>query len=172
MSKSLEITIRVADSSDAKGILTLCKKIGKETPFLTFGPAGIHLSVEQEASLINKYTHSKSSLLVIAETDEKIVGMANLTEFSQEKQNHVAEMGVCVLKEYHGVGIATQMLEMLIEFVEHTELKVITLEVARENIPAIHLYRKFGFVIVGTLSKRLRVEDDYLDSYLMEKVLE
>lgn len=172
MTEELEIDVRVARQQDARAILGLCEQVGGETPFLTFSEQGLGLSVEEEAQIITNYSNSQNSLLLVAEADGQLIGMANITQLNAEKQMHVAEVGICLIKEYWGYGIASMMMEMLMEFAQNSFLKVITLEVAQKNEPAIKLYEKFGFETVGRLRKRLWVEGCYLDSFVMEKILD
>lgn len=170
-SQAIEAIIRIAQPQDARAMLGVCQRVGSETPYLTFGANGLNLTVEQEIEVIKKYQQSENSLLVVAEVDEQLVGIANISAFNSEKQQHVAEIGISLIREYWGYGLASMMMEMLLEFAEHSALKVITLEVVQENQPAIKLYERFGFQKVGSLSKRLRQDCDYYDVYIMEKVL-
>lgn len=172
MTEELEIDVRLAKAQDARAILGLCEQVGSETPYLTFGEEGINLTVEEEVDIINKYAAAQNSILLVSEADDQIIGMSNITQFNAAKQRHIAEIGICLVEEYWGYGIASMMMEMMLEFAENSDLKIITLEVAQENEAAIKLYEKFGFEIVGKLRKRLIVESCYLDSFVMEKVLD
>lgn len=171
MNELVDAHVRVAQPQDAKAILGLSQQVGSETPYLTFDENGIYMTVEQEVELIKLYEQTPNSMLIVTEVDDQIVGMANVTAFTTNKQTHVAEVGICLIKEYWGYGLASSMMEMLMEFAEHSDLKVLTLEVVQENAPAIKLYENFGFKTTGTLSKRLARECGYFDSYVMEKVL-
>lgn len=172
MTEELEIDVRVAKPQDARAILGLCEQVGSETPYLTFGEEGLNLTVQEEVAIINKYNKAQNSILLVSEADDQIIGMSNITQFNAAKQRHIAEIGICLVEEYWGYGIASMMMEMMIEFAENSDVKVITLEVAQRNEAAIKLYEKFGFEIVGNLRKRLKVEGCYLDSFVMEKVLD
>lgn len=169
--ETVEVDVRVATVQDAKAILGLCRRVMKESPFV-IGQEAEEMSVEQQKSNILNYAQSPNSLLVVAEVDMQLVGMANLTVLPSSKQAHVAEIGVMLIKEYFGYGIATLMMEMLLEFATHTSLKVLTLEVVEQNTKAIRLYERFGFKCVGKLSKRLRYDFKDYDTLIMEKVLE
>ncbi|MBK0347430.1 GNAT family N-acetyltransferase [Aerococcaceae bacterium zg-ZJ1578] len=169
MNQEIEAIVRLAEPQDARAIIGLCQQVGSETPYLTFGSKGLDLSVEQETTQIRRYQQSENSLLIVAEVDDQLVGMANLTAFNEEKQQHVAEIGICLIREYWGYGLAKMMMEMLLDFAEHSAIKVITLEVVQENVAAVGLYQSFDFEIVGKLSKRLCHECEYFDSYVMEK---
>lgn len=170
--EQIDIIMRVAQPSDARALIGLAEQVGSETPYLTIDEQGLNLTVDEEVKIINSYLDSQTSLLMVLEADEQIIGIANVSTIDDNKQAHVAELGISIIEEYWGYGLATQLMEALMEFVAHTPLKVLTLEVVSENVRAIGLYEKFGFNIVGKLSKRIKADCTYYDSYIMEKVLE
>lgn len=57
------------------------------------------------------------------------------------------------------------MLEHLIDKSKNLAI-LITLEVNKENLAAIHLYQKYGFEIKGT---RKKYYDNKFDAYIMTK---
>lgn len=56
---------------------------------------------------------------------------------------------IAVLPEYRERGVATQMLDKMIEICKCSEITQMTLEVRESNTPAINLYKKFGFAEAG-----------------------
>lgn len=54
---------------------------------------------------------------------------------------------VSVLKEWMGKGIAANLLKQCIECAKEIGMQRISLEVASDNMPAINLYQKMGFVV-------------------------
>jgi ribosomal-protein-alanine acetyltransferase len=64
-------------------------------------------------------------------------------------------------------GIGNKLLNYLIEKCQDNNIKNITLEVKEDNIPAINLYKKYGF-------KKVSIREKYYDGInglLMEKTL-
>lgn len=169
--EEITATIRQAEAVDARAILGLLRHVGRETPYLTFGPQGSRLNVAQEVQLIEHYAASQTSLLLVVEVDDQIIGLANLSTRDKDKQSHVAELGICIIKDYWGYGIGQMVIEELLTFAKKVGLRVITLEVVVENKRAVSLYQKFGFEIKGELTDRLHVGLKYLNAYIMEKVL-
>ena len=53
---------------------------------------------------------------------------------------------IFVLKEYRNKGIASKLLEFMIEDGRNKKILNITLEVREDNVNAINLYEKYGFV--------------------------
>ena len=56
---------------------------------------------------------------------------------------------IAVLPEYRERGVATQMINKMIEICKCSEITQMTLEVRESNTPAINLYKKFGFAEAG-----------------------
>ncbi|MBQ9848259.1 MAG: ribosomal protein S18-alanine N-acetyltransferase [Clostridia bacterium] len=76
-------------------------------------------------------------------------------------------MNVAVSENYRGNGLADVLMQALILRAIDRECERITLEVAENNIPAIKLYEKHGFVAVG---KRKGFYKN-TDGIVMEKLL-
>lgn len=167
----IETIFRVAEEVDAKAIIGLLNEVAKDTPYLTLDPKGTRISIKDQVDLIKQYEESDNSIMMLAESDDQIVGMATVYAIDNNRQSHVGEIGVSIVEEYWGYGIGSILTEELIEFARHSDLKVLTLEVVTENKRAIQLYEKYGFKIVGTLTKRLRHEYHFFDTYVMELII-
>ena len=70
---------------------------------------------------------------------------------------------IIVKEEYRKKGIASCLLDYMLSDLSDT-VELLTLEVRKSNIPAIALYKKFGFEVVHT---RERYYSDGEDAYLM-----
>ncbi|AXY26441.1 GNAT family N-acetyltransferase [Suicoccus acidiformans] len=168
---TLDLLFRQAEPEDARAILGLIQEVGKETDYLVYGEDGTGLSLEAERALIQSYLYAETSLMLVIEVDGQIIGIGDLATLPYDKQAHVAEVGIFLIHEYWGYGIATMLFEEMLEFAQGVGLKVLTLEVVTENTRAIKLYEKFNFKIVGEFSQRLKYPGGYYDTYLMERIL-
>ncbi len=57
---------------------------------------------------------------------------------------------IAVSDEYRKMGVGSQLMAALMKSAEEKDLAFVTLEVRVSNLPAVNLYRKFGFLDVGT----------------------
>lgn len=77
---------------------------------------------------------------------------------------------VSVLKERMGEGIAAYLMTKCVEHARALGMRQICLEVASNNIPAINLYKKIGFVAENengpfvSMKKDLKNEEDHEQS--------
>ena len=81
----------------------------------------------------------------VAELDGEVVGCCGMTNICNEGNID----NVVVAKRVRGQGIATAMLERLLEEGDALGVTAYTLEVRVSNAPAIHVYEKLGFVSEG-----------------------
>lgn len=72
-----------------------------------------------------------------------------------------------VKEEYRNQQIGSKLLEYLIDYAIKNKMINITLEVKKNNMPAIHLYQKYGFIEVAIRTKYY----NGIDGILMEKKL-
>lgn len=167
----IEIVVRPAINCDARAILGLLQQVGRETDYLVTGPKGSSYTIDQQRQLLEEYQKAPRSILLVAEVDDQLVGIANVSALDQNRQSHVAEVGVALVQEYWGYGVGSILVEETIRFARHSSIEVLTLEVVAQNQRAIGLYEKFGFELTGRHSKRLKVEYAYYDTHTMELIL-
>ena len=71
-----------------------------------------------------------------------------------------------------GLGVGTALLQEVLAWASRLQLRCLELSVRTDNLAAIGLYTKIGFVAEGILRKSLYVAGDYVDEYMMAKYLE
>lgn len=81
----------------------------------------------------------------VAEQEGNISGFMGMWRIIDEC--HITN--VAVLPEYRNKGIGKMLINKMIEICKCSEITTMTLEVRVSNIPAINLYKKFGFFSVG-----------------------
>jgi ribosomal-protein-alanine N-acetyltransferase len=93
--------------------------------------------------------------------DQPVVGYAGLWFDGDVTQ--VMTIGVDPAAQRHGVG--RQLLTALIERSRKVKAGAVLLEVRVDNVPAIEMYRDFGFEILGVRKRYYQPED--VDAYTM-----
>ncbi|SHH34332.1 Protein N-acetyltransferase, RimJ/RimL family [Clostridium collagenovorans DSM 3089] len=164
--KTNNLIIREAMVEDADEIRILAKQVMGEVIFFSKEPEEFKVTIEQEEEYIRK-----TSLILVVEIDGKIVGCATLQKGGSARTKHVALFGITILKEYTGLKLGSLLMKKVIEWAEKNEVEKIELEVFAENIPAIKLYEKFGFVVEGRKVKSIKVKDRYIDMLLLGKFI-
>ena len=77
-------------------------------------------------------------------------------------------MNIVTRRDFRQMGVASSLLEYLIDYAKSINLKKITLEVNENNLSAIHLYDKFNFDNIGIRKKYYNGESD---AFIMSKNL-
>lgn len=82
------------------------------------------------------------------------------------------DIGYCISKEHWRKGLATETVSALMDWARQQDIKTITAEVAKENVPSCGLLKKLGFKVKKeTTFKKYHMDIEY-DSYVFEKDLE
>ena len=153
------IRIEKAVPSDAAKLLEYLKQVGGETDNLTFGPEGMPFSVEAEAEFISSMENSIDNIMLLAKSDDKIVGCANLNRLPR-RMKHRGDFAISVAKDYWNKGIGSQLLDNIIAFAKENNFEIIDLQVRSDNKSAIHLYEKYGFKKIGEHPAFFKIDDE------------
>ena len=87
-----------------------------------------------------------NSKYIIAKTnDGEIIGFAGIKIIL----DNADKMNIVVKKSWSNQGVGNLLLNNLISLCKELNLVSLSLEVNEDNLPAIHLYEKFGFKQVG-----------------------
>lgn len=92
----------------------------------------------------------------VAKQENEIVGFAGILLIIDQ----VNIMNIVVKKDKRNFGIGSLLLEEIIRYSKIHNATSITLEVNEKNIPAIKLYKKYGFKQVGLRRKYYNNEDN------------
>ena len=105
---------------------------------------------------------SQNSEFVCAKIENKVVGFAGIKIVLDTADI----MNIAVKEDYRRQGIATLLLNNILDICNEKNIKTINLEVNEENFSAIRLYQKFGFEENG---RRKKYYDNKFDAILMER---
>lgn len=165
-----ELIIRKAYHEDVEELLNCINRCGKETNFLRFGEEGIGISIEEYKKQIENFTNKNFMLVAIIEG--VIVGSCSLRTIENRlRVAHRSSIGISILQDYSGKGIGKCCFDFLIEEAKKNNITKLELEVRADNERAINLYKKMGFEIEGKLRNSIYIDGEYLDSYIMGKII-
>ena len=88
-------------------------------------------------------------ITVVMSIDNKMVGYGHL-----DKDGDTVWLGVAVSSTDKGKGIGHQIMIYLIKSGRQLKIPSIYLTVDKDNLVAIRLYKKFGFVVLSEISDR------------------
>ena len=116
-------------------------------------------------SILKEEIESKNSYFIVGKNDSnEIVGFAGIKVIVDEADI----INIVTRRDFRQMGVASSLLEYLIDYAKSINLKKITLEVNENNLSAIHLYDKFNFDNIGIRKKYYNGESD---AFIMSKNL-
>jgi RimJ/RimL family protein N-acetyltransferase len=164
----LPLTLRQASPADAERLLVFLEQVAGESENITFGPGEFGWRVEEEREFLLQSAHTPTSLYLIAEVAGELTGTLTFSAGKRPRLQHVGEFGMAVLRTYWNLGIGSQLLACLIEWARQGGIiRKINLRVRVDNLAALHLYEKFGFVREGRLTREFFLHEQFVDMYMM-----
>lgn len=133
MSDLAELKLEFATKEDVKELVILEK--------ICFGADAF--SKKQISYLV---TQAKGEFIVIRRND-KIIAYLIISKRENSKQLRI--YSIAVVTEARGLGVAKTLMKYVEKVCEQESKERISLEVSKENLPAISLYQNMGYQIVG-----------------------
>lgn len=110
------------------------------------------------SNILKQELLNSNTKYIICKEDNEILGFAGILINIDD----IEIMNIVVRKDKRGQNIGKLLLEHLIKISKKLNVKIMTLEVNEKNTPAIKLYEKFNFKIVGLRKKYYNNQDDAL----------
>ncbi|KAA0211319.1 MAG: GNAT family N-acetyltransferase [Ignavibacteriaceae bacterium] len=166
-----ELLVRVAEIEDAASLVNIKFDITKEHIYMLREPYEFHNTIDIELKRINDMLHNRNKLQLVAEITNEIVGFLEFETKGIKKSEHVGSIYMGIAEHVRDNGIGTILLNTLIGWaVNNNSIEKITLQVFSNNERAIHLYKKFGFIMEGRLKNDIKLRDgSYIDNICMYK---
>jgi putative acetyltransferase len=110
--------------------------------------------------------------LLVATIASEVVGNLGLHAASKSpRRRHVGALGMAVRDDRQGCGVGTALMKAAIELADGwLNLQRLELYVYPDNLPALALYRRFGFAIEGTCRAYAFRDGYYVDAYAMARL--
>ena len=171
-----DITLRALDVEDFASFLELQKDAIFNAPEV-FGSdydwfdALSVLSKEQRYQEYMDFPYKY--LLGAFDQDNRIKGMIGFSsDKSRRKLRHKGKIwGMYVTPESRGQGIASSLVTSVLETAAEIDCELVQLSVGTKNRDSYGLYLRFGFTVYGTELRAMKVNEEYVDEYLMVKHL-
>ncbi len=162
------IKIRVAKVADAQNLLDLKRSYIKNTTSIPLQLVEYPNDLNKELSIIEQYLSSSNSILLIAEFDNEAIGNIDLTGNVRSKLSHTAMIGMGIKEEWRNQGLGRALIESVLDWAKnHSELKLIWLDVYASNELGYNLYKNTGFIVSGIIKDFFKEEHGYNDKVQM-----
>ena len=167
--KRLNYSVRQLKPKDIPRYLALTKINDKESNFLGSSPEDRRIPPMQLLQSIS----SGRMVIFVVEMAGQLVGQLGMywRRTRNKKLGHCMNLGLAVMKDYWGNGMGTALMNACEDWARMNQIVRLELEVVCKNESAVALYKKCGYDIEGTKRKSMMIEDEYVDEYLMAKIL-
>ena len=139
------------------------------------------LKVEQSEGEDNSYpvevmkelliNDKKNSNFVCVDND-KIVGYISYNPLSKRRNGSIYIISLVVLPEYRKKGIGKNLIYTACKYYENKGFgEIMSLQVDKENIPAINLYKKLGFEILDPICEADEDDEQYIMAVKMSTII-
>lgn len=105
-------------------------------------------------SILKQELLCDNSHFIVAKNEDEIIGFAGFKVLLEDADL----MNIVVKKSYRNKGVGSLLLKNLMDLFFSFSLVSLYLEVNENNLPAIHLYQKFGF-------KKIDVRKNYYPNH-------
>ena len=141
------MNIRKVNINDYEDIVNLYKQLFDSEKKFDDNIVRTYKIDEKEEKRIKKSIKSRKGIFLVAEIDNKIVGLIDgyIMEsiYYNEKISYLAHL--CVDEKYRNKEIGSKLIEEFSEISKKKGAKYITLSAFEKNIHATNLYNKHGF---------------------------
>jgi L-phenylalanine/L-methionine N-acetyltransferase len=170
METKFSFIVRPAEMPDAREINIL-----RRLPEVSENPLGLPSeTIVQNEDFIAKQISSLDDHLFCADIDhgdqKRVIGLVGMHVRRLPRERHSAMLGLMVHSDFHKKGIGAKLMETVIDLADNwLLLRRVSLFVFPDNESAIRLYKKFGFVVEGTMKYAVVRRGNYADFYLMAR---
>jgi len=164
------VTIRCAQESDAAALIEAATNIFRDGEGMIAEPDEFNKTEDEERTWIRSLNENPKELLLVAESNEKIVGGIDFHIARQRRCAHWGSFGISVQPGWRNCGIGNALLTRLLQWARSSpEIEKVCLAVRADNPRAIALYKKLGFVESGRAKDAIKLgHDRFVDNLSME----
>ncbi|MDO5350663.1 MAG: GNAT family N-acetyltransferase [Lachnospiraceae bacterium] len=152
-----ECYLRNGTEQDGQAVFENFNLTHAQTDYLLSYPDENSFDAKQEGQFLKEKEESENEIELIAVVDGAVAGTAGIEAVgSKYKVRHRAEFGIGVAKEFWGLGIGRALMDACIECAKNAGYFQIELNVVAENVRAVSMYERAGFVEYGRNPKGFR----------------
>lgn len=137
--------IRPLAEQDAPALLTFYNTLSPESIRL-FRPLGLSTTLAVCQQIIAENRLALPTRYDLAAWDgSEMIGWVFIAELTTAHPY----LGLAVADRMHGQGLGNRLLDQIMQWARLQRLPAVNLTVVQDNLRAIHLYQKYGFVMNG-----------------------
>jgi len=122
--------------------------------------------------LTDQMAVTNADVMLVAERDGEVIGTAGVNAPGPAaRRRHVMGLGISVARQAQRQGVGGELMAALCDYADRwAGVLRIELTVYTDNHAAIHLYRKFGFEVEGTMRCYALRDGVFVDALAMARL--
>jgi RimJ/RimL family protein N-acetyltransferase len=109
----------------------------------------------------------KGDPMFVALANGEVVGWCDIQRHPFPTHSHRGTLGMGIIPRYRGHGIGARLIDETLKRAFASGLVRVEFSVRADNLRALRLYEKFGFVREGVLRDAVFVDDEFHDAITM-----
>lgn len=162
-------TIRQAELDDARDILLLGETLQLRMFKYPYGQQQQKMSVQTLRKSIAEWKMTNTSMMLLAIINGQIGGYLFIEGYDSPYLKHRATLTIGLLDEHTHKGIGTQLMASAEQWANDQGLRRLELSVAKTNVSAIALFKKFNYVVEGECQNAILINDRFENELIMSK---
>ena len=159
--------IRRGEEQDAELLIEHWKTTAAETRNLTREPSEDDLTVEEQRALIREKNEEENVLNLLAFVDGQHAGNCAFNPVEDSlRVRHRCAVGIALYQKFCGMGVGTALLSEILAAAKAAGYERAELEAVSTNAPAVGLYKKLGFQVMGTMPHTMKYRDGTYEDFL------
>lgn len=169
--------IRWVKIEDSKQLMDFINELAREDTFIGYGPESTKTMAQETMFVASRLNACllKDASFIVAEINGKIIATSGIDiDYSgHDRTKHIANFGIAILDGSRSEGIGNHLIKTMIDHAKNylKGVSMIKLTVFAENERAIGLYKKHGFVKVGSIPNGVKRKGDFSNHDIMVKEL-
>ncbi|TIX88784.1 GNAT family protein [Rhizobium sp. P44RR-XXIV] len=163
MTTSAGIAILPIASGHVEGFHKALDIVAREREYLTMLEA--FPLEETRTFVLGMIAKGNPQFVALAGSD--VVGWCDISRHTFPSHAHAGHLGMGIIPAYRGRGLGRKLIETTLQAARNAGMERVELSVHADNIRAIALYEKVGFVREGLARRSVRIDGRYKDAIHM-----
>lgn len=164
-----ELTFASATEADAADVQAFRNMIARTSDYIATSPGEVDPDMDLQRKQIREFMEKQGGLLALARHGSEVVGGMSMNVPPKKRLAHAVELGMGLSPAWRGRGLGTAMMGVVLDWARaNPAIEKVCLGVIPDNVHAMRLYRKFGFVEEARQIRQFRDDrGNYLDHVMM-----
>ncbi len=165
-----KITIRPLKLSDVDSCLSMINSLVEERAMISIQKKMTRKQEEEYLKKTLKEVKDKKHVAFVIDINGKVAGISGISKTDSETRSHLGDIGIFLKKGVRGMGLGEKLFRKTMnEGIKKLKFKIVHLTVFANNKTAMNLYKKLGFVKIGTIKDGFKYYGKYGDCVIMVK---